>query len=125
MRPLNRWEKNYCGSDDPEVVKAIFRKRHRAAGIFFLLSLVALLGLPVVVIGILGMSKLQYQNLGFDWLIVFVVPAVAYIFLRYRCPRCNAVPKSAQTLTSGVQLFPKECANCGAPLLPDHWLAQD
>ena len=125
MRPLNRWERNYCGSDDPEVIKAIFRKRHRTMAILFVLSMLVLGGLPMILLGPGGMSKLQYQSLGLHYLAPLAVPAILYIILRYRCPRCNAVPKSGQAFTGGVPLFPKKCANCGAPLLPDHWLAQD
>lgn len=47
------------------------------------------------------------------------------IIYTYRCPRCGDPPKSSQTGTSGVLLFPRKCSKCGAPLMPDHKWAQD
>lgn len=59
----------------------------------------------------------------FDW--IFIVTAFIYGFFIYRCPRCGDHPKSSRVGTTGILFFPKKCAKCKAPLLPDHPWAQD
>jgi hypothetical protein len=125
MRPLKRWEKNYCGTDDPETITSIFRKRHKTAGILFL---GAFAGNPLLMAFcklVLGLSNEEYMAYGMHYLNLALPVAAFYILFRYRCPRCNAIPKSNQLGTGGVLLFPKRCGNCGAPLLPHHRWAQN
>jgi hypothetical protein len=55
----------------------------------------------------------------------FIVSALVYVGLIYRCPRCGTVPSSSTPGTTGVLLFPKKCPKCKAPLLPKHRWAQD
>jgi hypothetical protein len=125
MRSLNTWERNYCGSDDPEQIKAIFAKRHKISVILLLVGLAPFFLLPVV-FDQLGIPR---NGAIVEFVIICqafqMIGTISYIMLRYRCPRCNAVPNSCQPGTSGILLFPRGCAKCGAPLLPDHRWAQE
>jgi hypothetical protein len=125
MRPLKRWERNYIGTDDPKVISDVFRRRHRICGVLFVLALLLNTVLPIICIKVFGVSKESYEAWGLHYTGFLIFVAVPYILFRYRCPRCNAVPGFSQAGTSGVPLFPERCSNCGAPLLPNHRLAQD
>jgi hypothetical protein len=57
--------------------------------------------------------------------LLFFFIAFIYVMIYYRCPRCGATPISSKFGTTGILLFPKKCAKCKAPLLPDHKWAQD
>jgi hypothetical protein len=56
---------------------------------------------------------------------IFNLTAFTYGFFIYRCPRCGDHPKSSRVGTTGILFFPKKCAKCKAPLLPDHPWGQD
>jgi hypothetical protein len=126
MRPLNVWEKNYCPSDDPVLIERIFKRRHKIALIAAILAVPGNIAYSYFFRIIVGIPKESYED---NYLFIFNVATLFFAFfytcLRYRCPRCNAVPKSDQVGTSGVLLFPKKCANCDAPLMPHHRWAQE
>ena len=89
-------------------VKAVFATRERK---FFWALLVCALPL-VSVITINYLSNL-YVNPGFP----FFVLVSGFIFATikwYRCPKCDSVPRALGR--PGVQLFPKECGECGVKL---------
>ncbi len=126
MRPLNKWEKNYCNSDDAGLIKSSFKKRHKFCVSFFVGSFVLNFAIPVLAIYVFGYPKQAYENsVVFVCLTLSFVLSIFYFLFRFRCPRCNAVPASCEPGTSGILLFPKKCGKCGAPLLPDHPWAQD
>jgi hypothetical protein len=97
-----------------------FRIRHRRGLFFAVLPFCMVL----LIAYLLYVDKEQYEWLvpmtGVGLLIVFL-----YAMIYYRCPRCGATPISSQFGTTGVLLFPKKCAKCKAPLLPDHKWGQD
>lgn len=129
MRALKAWEKNHCGSDDPALIQAIFARRHRVTVTLFLTVLVPPFVLPPVCIYLLGIPEAEIQNGAITpyavlFLVLLMIVLFAFVVLRYRCPRCNAVPNSSQAGTGGILLFPRECANCGAPLMQSHPWAQ-
>jgi len=126
MRPLYVWEKNYCPSDDPDLIEKIFKKRHRIALIAMISCTIGNMAIIYFFLEMLDLSKEWYESHYLFLLnIAILVFSVFYVLFRYRCPRCNAVPKSNQIGASGVLLFPKKCANCEAPLMPDHPWAQE
>lgn len=97
-----------------------FRTRHRRALLFVVLPLCVVLTIAYLIYE----DKKRYEWLvpmtGIGMLIIFF-----YVMIYYRCPRCGSTPISSQFGTTGVLLFPKKCAKCKAPLLPDHKLGQE
>lgn len=123
MRQLKPWEKTHsCVEDEEEIVKIFLARRKRSLGLLAAAASI-LLVLPHILL-----APSFEQPLGKILFFVFMqVAAIAGIFAiyKYRCPRCNRVPRSAATATRGVLLFPRRCANCGAPLMPTHPWATD
>jgi lipopolysaccharide export LptBFGC system permease protein LptF len=97
-----------------------FRRRHRKAFFYVLLPVCAVLAIAYLIYE----DKKHYEWLapiaGLALLILFF-----YVMIYYRCPRCASTPISTQFGTTGVLLFPKKCAKCKAPLLPDHKFGQE
>jgi hypothetical protein len=107
---------------DDQAVMAEFSRRHKISSFLFLFCFAVFFFLPVVERHLhLAEGDGRVTDL---WFFLVVVTA-GYILLRYRCPRCNAIPNSSQTGTSGILLFPRKCSKCGAPLMPNHRWAQD
>lgn len=93
-----------------------FRKRH------------SLLMYVVVLPWLLGMLLAyfrEYISYLEIWILVLLLINAFYLLIYYRCPRCGSTPISSQFGTIGILLFPKKCAKCKAPLLPDHRWGQD
>ena len=105
--------------NDAEVANE-FCKRH-SAGIYF-----GLLPLFLFFFFIwLATQEILPQWVCFGMGLMSHVVVFFYVMIYYRCPRCGSTPISSQFGTTGVLLFPKKCAKCKAPLLPDHKLGQD
>jgi len=119
MRELKSWEKTRSESESPEEIQRLFRKRWISCAIAFVLVWVALATAALV-----GKWMPQYGFAVTAASILLGGSCVIYVVLRYRCPRCHSTPKFSQAGTTGVPLFPSQCASCGAPLMPNHPLSQ-
>lgn len=69
--------------------------------------------LPLVIVVAVNSLSGVYVNPAFPFL-VLVSGFIFATYKWYRCPKCDSIPRALGR--PGVQLFPKECVECGAKL---------